>query len=222
MNAPCIVSNGSVVYDYEKSEAVAVTPLPQGAEDVIRAVIAQYPQVSVGLETLDGQFSVTGEIDLMRKKFMEMVGLEIRSAPMEQVPHPWIKLCLSIDRFGEDIATFDPFKNAKPEDIALLNVIQADFIARYGDKFAAVRSMPTMIEIQAASTSKGAAARALARELGRKTLVCVGDAPNDISMLREADIGFVTGDGDKSLMTMGFHVAAPCTQGSVASVINAL
>lgn len=69
---------------------------------------------------------------------------------------------------------------------------------------------------------RGGAARALAQSLGRPILACIGDAPNDLTMLRAADYGFRTGDCDISLRDLPFLPAAPSGEGSVASAISQL
>jgi hydroxymethylpyrimidine pyrophosphatase-like HAD family hydrolase len=88
--------------------------------------------------------------------------------------------------------------------------------------FNAVHYSDVVCETQALGVTKGTAARYLADRLGRGTLVCVGDSPNDIEMLQEADYAFVAADGKESVRSMGFTLAAPCTEGTVADAIRKL
>ena len=57
--------------------------------------------------------------------------------------------------------------------------------------------------------------------LGRRTLVCIGDAENDRSMLEAADLAFVPGDGQPELVAQ-FSAVCPCGQGAVGDVIDRL
>ena len=66
-------------------------------------------------------------------------------------------------------------------------------------------------------------ARVLAEQLGCKTLVCVGDAMNDASMLQAADLAFAPADCVPELKALGCcSLVRPCAEGSVAGVIEAL
>ena len=63
---------------------------------------------------------------------------------------------------------------------------------------------------------KNAAARQLQRELGKKILVCVGDAENDIPMLEGADYAFCPADG---MVASRFPNVCKCADGAIAEVI---
>ena len=52
--------------------------------------------------------------------------------------------------------------------------------------------------------------------LGRKILICVGDAENDVSMLEGADYAFCPSDGP---VANRFANVCPCGDGAVADVI---
>ena len=64
--------------------------------------------------------------------------------------------------------------------------------------------------------SKIKAARKLQHRLGKKLLVCVGDAENDISMLDGADYAYVPAD---ALLKDRYETVCPCAEGAVADVI---
>ena len=59
-------------------------------------------------------------------------------------------------------------------------------------------------------------ARDLQKKLGRKILVCVGDADNDLPMLEGADYAFCPSDGT---VADRFPNVCPCNDGAVADVI---
>lgn len=79
-----------------------------------------------------------------------------------------------------------------------------------------------MVEVQITGTSKGIAARELAKLLNRPILVCAGDATNDLSMLEEADLAYLAADGDARMFGRGYRTAASCDEGTIADVIRQL
>ena len=91
-----------------------------------------------------------------------------------------------------------------------------------GDEFGVWRSWALGIEMQDVSCDKGIAARHIARLLGAKKLICVGDYENDIPLLRAADVSYVAEDHHPSLDPIAHHIAAPCQVGTIASVIESL
>ena len=84
------------------------------------------------------------------------------------------------------------------------------------------RSMGRIVECWPIGCDKGASARRLAAMLGYKTLVGIGDAPNDLPLLDEADFAFCPGDCDPALRTRPYRFTAPCGEGAVAGAIEAL
>ena len=76
--------------------------------------------------------------------------------------------------------------------------------------------LQSFISIHAKGVSKGNAARRLQKKLGRKILVCVGDAANDIPMLDAADYAYCPADG---AVADRYENVCPCAEGAVAEVI---
>ena len=78
------------------------------------------------------------------------------------------------------------------------------------------RAAPRIIDVHAKGVSKIAAARQLQQELGKKILVCAGDAENDIPMLEGADYAFCPADG---MVADRFPNVCNCADGAIAEVI---
>jgi len=98
--------------------------------------------------------------------------------------------------------------------------LENDANTRGGGSIIALNSLPGLVEVQVANTSKGLAARELAQRMGRTTLICAGDAINDLSMLEEADLAFVPADCDERVRRLGFREGAACADGTIADVIR--
>ena len=56
----------------------------------------------------------------------------------------------------------------------------------------------------------------LKEKLERKILICIGDAENDLSMMRDADYAFAPADG---IIADQFETVCNCGDGAVADVI---
>ena len=244
MNAPCIVFNGSVLYDFERKEALDITELPPDAGKLAEELAASFPKCLVTVQTLDAEYIVSPCETKEQKLLAAVFGRMARKGEHPGEKEPWLKLgvCLLSERDmamleagvgkkarGEqpqkDAGTGeqrDFFRDIDPEVDRGLTEIETWISERFPGEYTVVRPLPMILEIQTAGTSKGIAARHLAQRLGRNTLVCVGDALNDVSMLEEADIAYVAGDGDVSLRDGRYRVAADSAQGVVASVIRDL
>ena len=100
--------------------------------------------------------------------------------------------------------------------VALFDRLQ-DFIhAQWGDKMVAFRSGTCLLNVHAAEVSKIRSARKLQKQLGRKYLVCIGDAGNDIPMLDGADFAYCPADG---AVADRYENVCGSADGAVADVI---
>ena len=86
----------------------------------------------------------------------------------------------------------------------------------FGEVCEVFRAATRIIDVHAKGVSKSRAARELQARLGRKTLVCVGDAHNDLPMLEGADHAFVPAD---AALARRFPNVCKCAEGAVADVI---
>ena len=93
---------------------------------------------------------------------------------------------------------------------------EAQLKARFGAYCEVFRAATRIIDVHAKGVSKIRSARELQQRLGRKILVCMGDADNDISMLEGADWSFCPADG---IVADRFPTVCPCADGAVADVI---
>ena len=87
---------------------------------------------------------------------------------------------------------------------------------RWGDKVDVFLAAPRILDVHAKGVSKGVAGRALQKRLGKKILVCVGDAANDIPMLDNADYAYCPADG---VVADRYETVCECGKGAVADVI---
>ena len=112
--------------------------------------------------------------------------------------------------------TVSQLYQGSPEEVRRMDEAEKLLQEVYGDQISVFRSGLRIIDVQAKGVSKAASARRLQKELGRKLLVCVGDAENDIVMLDGADFAFVPSD---AILKDRYENVCSCADGAVADVI---
>lgn len=216
VNAPLILYNGAAAYDYEREELSGAVWMSTG-RDLLEYLTETFPDLLLEIQGVDAHYLI-GESP-MREAFYRAQGVVCKSVRLDEAPTRYHKLAI----FGEFRSTdVGQFYSGTPEEIARFGEC-CERIMRDWPCLTADRAAPRIIDLQAVGGGKGAAARALAKRLGRKTLVCVGDAMNDASMLLEADLAFAPADCDEAVKALGVcTLVRPCAEGSVAGVIEAL
>ena len=126
---------------------------------------------------------------------------------------PFLKFALAGSPRKKSVATL--FESTERE-LAAFDAAQAKILELWGDKVEVYRAAPRIIDVHAKGVSKIAAARQLQKELGKKILVCVGDAENDIPMLNGADYAYCPADG---VVADRFENVCNCADGAIADVI---
>ncbi len=111
-------------------------------------------------------------------------------------------------------AKTDPVRKA--ENIRLMDQALAYIDAHWGEKLVAYRSGPDFLNVHAKGCSKIITARKLQKMLGKKFLICIGDAHNDIPMLDGADFAFSPADG---VIADRYETVCNSGDGAVADVI---
>lgn len=214
VNAPWIVYNGGACYDPVTEQTLFCHPLPEDSMPLLQSLLQRYPHLRQEIHTLDAHY-IFGA-DPSRTDYLKSQHAKYAYVPWDEVPDPKVNYCLY--SVGPDAWTL----SADSEEGRFFAGLEQEINELGQGRILALNSLPAMVEIQAAGVSKGRAARDLAKSLGRKTLVCAGDAVNDLSMLDEADLAFVPADCDSRVKVRGFREAAPCGEGTIADIIRQL
>ncbi len=215
-NAPLILYNGAAAYDYRTETLSGAVWMPTGRE-LLEYLTRRFPDLWLEVQGVDAHYLIGQEP--RREAFYRSQGVACKSVELDQAPSRYHKLALFGQFRSMDVGQF--YSGSPEEDArftACCEQIMADWPMLRADR-AAMR----IIDLQARQAGKGPAARALAKRLGRSTLVCVGDAMNDASMLLEADLAFAPADCDPAVKALGCcRLTRPCAQGSIAGVVEAL
>ncbi len=92
----------------------------------------------------------------------------------------------------------------------------------FGESFEVARSWAMGIEISNSISTKGIAARRMAKMVGADKLVCVGDYENDIPLLKAADISFAVGNALQSLKDIATYTTVNVEDCAIAEIIKQL
>ncbi len=211
VNAPLLLYNGSAAYDVKTGKLTRYAPIELDSAKLIRDLQTRFPQLHVEIQALDAHY-------LTRQD----TGWENYSAhnqcawgyvTPEDIPQPFIKAAI-YGQFREN--TVAGMYEATEEELALFREA-IDYVEEtYGHAVQVFRACPRIADIHALGVSKLNSARLLQKELGKKILVCVGDAENDTTMLDGADYAFCPADG---IVADRYENVCECAKGAVADVI---
>ena len=210
-NAPLLLYNGSAAYDMATGEWSQCKELDVDPETIICDLQSRFPDLTVELQ---GTYA--------HHIFRKDAGWEDYCAnnrcPWEyadpaHIPLPFLKLAI-YGEFREN--TVASMYEATDEERIRFDEAVAYIEKAYGDKIDVFRACARIADLHAKGCSKLASARELQQRLGKKILVCVGDADNDLPMMEGADYAFCPGD---AIIKDRFENVCDCAEGAVADVI---
>ena len=207
VNVPLLLYNGSADYDTQTGKLTRWDPLPLGRE-VMLELQNRFPWLNVEEQGLDAHY-------LMHKDAgWEAYCDNNHCAWSYETPDtPFIKAAI-YGQFREN--TVAGMYKATEEELRQFDEMTDFMMTHYGDKIEIFRACARIADIHAKGVSKLNAARQLQKTLGKKILVCVGDAENDMAMLDGADYAYCPADG---VVADRYENVCNCGEGAVADVI---
>ena len=211
INAPLLLANGSLAYDLQADRVEFYHEIPLDLEQTIRWCREQFPDLTVEVQGLESHYVF--EYNPGWERFREYNRCPHRYARLGENLGPFVKFAV----YGEirDLQLSGMFVGT-PQEIERMDRAEALLREKFGDFCEILRPAARIIDIHAKGVSKIAAARQLQKQLGRKILICVGDAANDLPMLEGADHAFCPADGAVADL---FPNVCPCADGALADVI---
>ena len=211
VNVPLLLYNGSAAYDPKEGKLSFMHEIGMDMWDTIRELLATFPHLTVEIQGIDAHYNFIPNPKF--DDFSDNNSCAHALAAMDSDLGPFLKFTLYGEFHKNTVA--DLF-NATEEERAEMDAAEALLHEKYGDKCEIFRAATRIIDCHAKGVSKNRSARELQQRLGRKILVCVGDANNDIPMLEGADYAFVPSD---AILVDRFPNVCPCGDGAVADVI---
>lgn len=209
VNAPFLLYNGSAVY--ENGVLTEVHTIDLDLWQTMDEVHRQFPELNLEIQGADTHYLYAAKPEY--EAFYDTIGWGHTPAVPGAEVGPFMKFSM-FGKVREN--TVDHMFRGEPGEIARFDEAERWIMNRYGDKVDTFRAAPRILDVHAKGVSKIRSARALQKRLGKKILVCIGDAENDISMLDGADYAFCPADG---VVAHRYPNVCPCADGAVADVI---
>lgn len=210
VNAPFLLYNGSAAYDVKTHTLSHCKPIPGDMWQILDKVFAFCPDQNLEIQGVDAHYAYELREDWV--KFYENQNCAHALARRDEDLGPFLKFSvigrtkngLVSDLFGEN-----------PEEVRRMDEIE-QWLKETFPTMEVFRAAPKIVDVHAEGVSKLQAARELQKTLGKKILICVGDADNDVAMLDGADYAFSPADG---VVADRYPNVCKCDDGAVAEVI---
>ena len=209
VNAPFLLYNGSAAY--ENGKLCQCVEIDVDMWEMIDLLHSKFPTLDVEIHGGDYHYLVepTEKVLALYKN----LGWRWKEASRDIDMGPFIKLAV----FGQtEEPVFSDLYKATEEELQIFAEAIETLESHYGDKIEVFRAAPRILNIHAKGVSKLQAARTLQKKLGKKLLICVGDAQNDVPMLDGADYAFCPAD---ATIADRYPNVCPCDEGAIADVI---
>lgn len=203
INAPVILANGAMLYDYAAEWVLVFVPLPPETAHDLGEMSRAFPEV--GIEVYHGDKVYIQNPNEYTARHVAKVKADWARRPLAAMPRPWSKAVLQADR-------------------AMLERAQKFLTDRWSYRYEVIFSNDVLLECTAKSATKGGMALRLAERLGvaRKDLYCVGDNQNDISMLEVSAIPFAPENCADAVRRTGPRIVRHCDEHTIAHIVEIL
>lgn len=208
-NAPLLLYNGSAAY--QNGEFVYTHAIDLDMWQVFDQMAEEFPGMHLEIQNQHNHFLL--DPPAVYLDFYRSMGWDYRLAKRGEDLGPAIKFAMFGTPRTNQMATMYEYS---AEELAEFDRAEARIMELWGDKVVVFRAAPRIIDVHAKGVSKGVAALELKEKLGKRILVCVGDAENDLAMLDAADFAFCPADG---VIASRYPNVCNCAEGAIAEVI---
>lgn len=203
INGPCILYNGSAVYDFSEEKFFSTEYLENHLIiDYIQYCIYKFDKLVVEVFTPEMMYIVTPEGNVDPYVLLEKQAFQ-RAAIKDILNMNWIKVMFS-----------DTYENLMEAE----NLLETYGLA---DKIDSVFSHEHYFEILKKDISKGAALQVIKQmnEYKDRIIVAVGDFDNDLAMIKAADVGIAVENARESLKRVADKVTVSNDKNAIHDII---
>lgn len=211
VNAPLLLYNGSAAYDVKSGKLEFCHEIPLDLWETVNTARTLLPDLTVEVQGQKAHY--TYPVNPGWEAFYRRQKCACRFVQPGEDLGTFLKFSV-YGTFHDD--TVDSLFHGTPEEIRRMDEAEALLKKAFGQHCEVFRAAARIIDIHAKGVSKARSARELQQRLGRKILVCAGDADNDLSMMRDADFAFAPADAH---IASQFETVCDCASGAVADVI---
>ncbi len=182
-NAPAVVYNGSMGFDFQRMRQVYVKPLGGGGLDLAEGVMANFHDSGVEIYRVDGAY--VAQNNFYTSRHIEYVKLHPIFSDARDIPQPWLSMLLTID----------------PQRMPELRKYVAE---TFGGMFFTQLSLEYYLEVQCKGADKGTGVLEVARRLGIQAdnIYVAGDGANDVELLSCTKNAFAPANACRAVLDM--------------------
>lgn len=201
VNAPCIIYNGSVIYDFAKKKMLYAQYLPPMWKRYVALIKEAFPSAGI---TLLGEkmYASVSAYPYVQKYLVDIDHVVPECRELEQVTEPCIKAIavLPEDQIGE---------------------LEAFVTKQAWSDVTISRSSPFFLELLPPDTDKGSGLKAYSRlyQIPIENTVAIGDYYNDEAMLRVAGYPVTVDGAPDDIKSLCRYVAGNCMDGALANLV---
>ncbi len=203
INAPAILYNGSVIYDFERKADVLDACVGEQGFYLCKALEQAFPRV--GIEVYAGHIPYVAQDSPHTRRHFQNVKMPWNPCPAEDIPQPWLSLVVTGEREVLEQVTA---------------LIERQFPGRFFWQFSAGH----MLEIMHPEANKGVAARHLWERLNisPEKVYVAGDGPNDLQLLKSAFHSCAPGDACPEILSIARHILPNYRDHAIAHLIRSI
>lgn len=201
MNAPVILANGGMIYDYTTKTIVDLRGLDESCVPSIRKIRDRFPNLAIEMYAPDDTCCIHLN-ERSRRHFAGHLIVPREIDEPSEASFPCAKVMLG--GLEEDIAAAQKFLAAECPELG--------FVPTHG----------TLLEVLHPGVNKGTALLRLAERLkiAPEKIYVVGDGDNDVDMLKAAAAAFVPENGDNAAKSYATYIVCSNDNGAVADAIE--
>ncbi|MCI7639500.1 MAG: Cof-type HAD-IIB family hydrolase [Clostridiales bacterium] len=211
VNAPLLLYNGSAAYDVTTGKLDFCHEIPLDLWETVNTARTLLPDLTVEVQGQKAHY--TYPENSAWEAFYRRQKCACRFVQPGDDLGTFLKFSI-YGAFHDD--TVNSLFSGTEEEVRRMDEAEALMKQTFGPYCEVFRAAARIIDIHAKGVSKARSARELQARLGRKILVCAGDADNDLSMMRDADFAYAPADAH---IADQFETVCNCASGAVADVI---
>ncbi|MBE6782402.1 MAG: Cof-type HAD-IIB family hydrolase [Ruminococcaceae bacterium] len=203
INAPVLLANGAMAFDYEKNEIYFHNGLGFEGREAIKKILNRFPDLTVEMYPFNETYAIN-LTDISHRHFSSQgIAYQVVNSP-DEVPVPWAKSMIACEK-------------TDPKEVHR-------FMDEFTPEISYIKTTGEFIEVLAKGVDKGSGLMKLARclNVAEKDAYAVGDGLNDMEMIVAASKSFVPENGNKDVLKAADYVVRSNNNGAIANVIEIL
>lgn len=201
INAPVLLGNGAMAYDYEKGEVIFNDAIGEEGYSAVKDILKHYPDISIEFYNFNKVCAINLNSHSEQHFTSQGIKFEIIKTP-EDAPLPWTKVMIAAHGCSKEV---QEILEKHPE---------INYLKTSGD----------YVEILKKGVDKGTGLLKLAKALNckQKDTYAAGDGYNDVEMLVASNGSFVPENGSQEALSVAKYVTRSNNEGCIAHAVEIL